>query len=67
MNNLNDYLILGFKKYILFPISTFMGAIFSAFVILCSSTAALILLSSGSIFILLTSNRKRIINSVNHK
>ena len=67
MNNLNNHLILGFKKYILFPISTLMGAIFSAFVILCSSTAAIILLSSGILYFLFTGSRKRIFNPVSHK
>jgi hypothetical protein len=60
MKNFNSQLNMEFKKYILFPISTFIGAIFSAFVILCSSSAAIIFLTSGGLFLLLTGNRRRI-------
>ncbi len=60
-------LSVNFKKYILFPLSTFMGAILSALVILSSTVAAVILLGSGTLFFLFTGNRKRIIDPVSHK
>jgi hypothetical protein len=67
MNNLNNHLLTGFKKYVLFPVSTFMGAIFSALVILCSTTAAIILLSSGLLVNLLIGNGKRNFDTLSHK
>jgi|GEM_PF-2192435 len=67
MNNLNNQLTMGFKRYILFPVSTFMGAVISALVILGSTTAAIILLSSGFLFNLLTGNGKRIFDTMSHK
>jgi len=67
MKNLNDPLVTGFKKYILFPVSTFTGAIFSALVILSSATAAIILLSSGFLVNLLTGNGKRTFDALSHK
>jgi hypothetical protein len=59
MKNFNDQLNMGFKKYILFPVSTSLGALISALVILGSATAAIILLSSGFLFNVLSGNGRR--------
>ena len=67
MNNLDNHLSIGFKKYVLFPVSTFTGAIISAMVILGSTTAAIILLVSGFLVNLLTGNGKRIFDALSHK
>jgi hypothetical protein len=66
MKNFNEQLNMGFKKYILFPISTSLGAVVSALVILGSATAAVVLLSTGLLVNLLVGHGER--NSdVSHK
>jgi len=67
MNNLDNQLTLGFKRYILFPVSTFMGAVFSAFVILGSTTAAIVLLSGGFLLNFLIGNGRGNFDSLGHK
>jgi len=56
---LNNQLNMGFKKFILFPISTSLGALVSALVILGSATAAIILLSSGFLYNMLSGHGRR--------
>jgi hypothetical protein len=67
MKNFNDQLNMGFKKYILFPISTSLGALVSALVILGSAAAALILLSSGFLFNVLSGHGRRNFDVLSHK
>jgi hypothetical protein len=57
---------MSFRKYILFPISTFMAAVISAFVIVGTGTVALLLLLSGSLANLFL-NRHRGINILGNK
>jgi len=58
---------MNFRRYILFPVSTFMGAIFSALVILGSSIVAILLLSGGTLANLLLPSRSRNIDALGHK
>jgi hypothetical protein len=60
-------LMINFKKYLLFPLSTFMGAVFSALVIIGSGMVAIILLSGGVLANLLLVNRSRNIDALGHK
>jgi hypothetical protein len=57
---------MSFRKYILFPISTCMAAIISAFVIIGTGSVALLLLLSGSLANLVL-NRHRDINILENK
>jgi hypothetical protein len=58
---------MNFKKYMLFPLSTFMGAIFSAFVIISSSIVAIIFLSGGVLANLFLISRNRNIDALDLK
>jgi len=56
-----------FKKYILFPVSTCMGTIFSALVIVSSGILAIVLLSGGVLANLVLLHRGRNIDILEHK
>jgi hypothetical protein len=67
MKNFNDQLSVGFKKYILFPISTSLGALVSALVILGSTIAAILVIGSGFVLSMVSWHGKRNFNAANHK
>ena len=56
-----------FKKYVLFPVSTFMGAMLSALVIVSSGIVAIVLLGGGMLANLVLINRSRSIDALGHK
>lgn len=59
--------IMSLKKYVLFPLSTFMGTILSAFVIIGSGILAIILLGGGVLANLVLVNRNRSVDALGHK
>jgi hypothetical protein len=65
VKNFNHF-TMGFKKYLLFPVSTSLGAFVSALVILGSATAAVVLLGTGLMMNLLVGHGKRNFD-VSHK
>ena len=58
---------MNFRKYILFPVSTFAGAIFSALVIIASGTLAIILLIGGFFASLFLGYRHRGVDALGQK
>jgi hypothetical protein len=57
----------GFRKYVLFPVSTFMGTVFSAAIIVGSTAAAIVLLSFGFLVNLVCGNGDRDLDPLTHK